>query len=67
MRQKVVLTLYRDEVYNPDTADKGVIEIDFKKNRHGPTGCVRMRWDGKYMRIDDFNAYEQYQESHSYE
>lgn len=62
-----ILTLYRDEVYNPDTADKGVIEIDFKKNRHGPTGCVRMRWDGKYMRIDDFNAYEQHQESHSYE
>lgn len=48
-----IMTLYRDEVYNQDTTDRGVAEIDFKKNRHGPTGCVRVAWKAPFMRFHD--------------
>lgn len=39
-----ILTLYRDEVYNEDTEDRGIAEVDVKKNRHGATGCIRLEW-----------------------
>ena len=38
----VVLFLYRDEVYNPDTQDKGIAEIHVAKHRNGPTGMCRL-------------------------
>lgn len=38
----VVLFLYRDEVYNPQTTDPGVAEVRVAKNRNGPTGTVRL-------------------------
>ncbi|WP_305966895.1 replicative DNA helicase [Marinobacter salsuginis] len=47
-----ILFLYRDEVYNPETPDKGIAEIDISKNRHGPTGLVRCVFTGKFMRFD---------------
>lgn len=56
-----IVTLYRDEVYNEESNQKGVIELDFKKNRHGPTGRISMKWEGQFMRIDDFTAYESVQ------
>ncbi len=49
-----IMTLYRDEVYNEQTQDRGVAEIDFKKNRHGPTGMLRVQWKAPYMRFCDF-------------
>lgn len=58
-----IITLYRDEVYNEESNEKGVIELDFKKNRHGPTGCIKMTWKPQFMRIEDFSAYE-YQQSY---
>ena len=48
-----VLTLYRDEVYNRDTHDKGVMEIIVVKNRHGPTGTIKVAWQADYMRTRD--------------
>lgn len=47
-----ILFLYRDEVYNPETQDKGIAEIDISKNRHGPTGTVRCVFIGKFMRFE---------------
>jgi replicative DNA helicase len=38
----VVMFLYRDEVYNPDSADKGMAEILVTKHRNGPTGMARL-------------------------
>jgi len=48
-----IMTIYRDEVYNRDSPDRGIAEIDFKKNRHGPTGCVRVAWRPQTMRFYD--------------
>lgn len=53
-----IMTLYRDEVYNPETTDRGVAEIDFKKNRHGGNGVIRLAWTGAMMRFADFGKNE---------
>jgi replicative DNA helicase len=41
----VVMFVYRDEVYDPDTDDKGITEVLIRKNKNGPTGSVRLAWD----------------------
>lgn len=48
-----VLLLYRDEVYNPDTPDSGIVEILLDKNRHGPTGFTKAAWVGHCMRFEN--------------
>jgi replicative DNA helicase len=45
--------LYRDEVYDEESHDKGIAELNFEKNRHGPTGRFRLRFDGETMRFLD--------------
>lgn len=47
----VVLFLYRDELYNAKSADKGIAEVIVAKQRNGPTGCVRLAFLGAYMRF----------------
>lgn len=51
-----VLTLYRDEVYDPDSMDKGVAEISIEKARHGYTGVVRASWAGEFLTFGDLEA-----------
>ena len=46
-----VMFLYRDEVYNPDTEDKGIAEVIIGKQRNGPTGVVRVSFEGRYTRF----------------
>jgi replicative DNA helicase len=46
-----IILLYRDEYYNPDTSDRGVIEVNVAKQRNGPTGLIKMRYDKDYQRI----------------
>lgn len=48
-----IMTLYRDEVYNPKTMAQGVMEISVEKNRHGPTGGIKTAWIGESMRVRD--------------
>lgn len=40
----VVMLLYRDEYYNPQTDDKGIIEVNIAKNRNGRTGIIKLMW-----------------------
>ncbi len=47
----VVLFLYRDEVYNPETEQKNIAECIIAKHRQGSTGTVKMVWAGKYTRF----------------
>lgn len=55
-----VLMLYRDEIYNKDTPDKGIAEISVEKNRHGPTGFVRAAWQAETMRFRDLSHHGAY-------
>ena len=50
----VILFIYRDEVYNPDTPDKGTAEIIIGKQRNGPIGTVRLTFLGEYTRFENF-------------
>jgi replicative DNA helicase len=47
----VVLFLYRDEVYNPETPDRGTAEVIVAKHRSGPTGKVRLAWLDHYTKF----------------
>lgn len=48
-----ILMLYRDEVYNRDTADRGIAELLVEKNRHGPTGFIRLKFFAETMQFAD--------------
>lgn len=50
----IVMFLYRDEYYNPETTDKpNICEVIIAKQRSGPTGTVELTWLGKYTRFVD--------------
>jgi replicative DNA helicase len=49
----VVMMIYRDEVYNPDSKDRGIGEIIIGKNRNGETGIIRLSWIGKYTSFEN--------------
>jgi replicative DNA helicase len=49
----VIMFIYRDEVYNPDTPDKGTAEIIIGKQRNGPIGTVRLTFLGEYTRFEN--------------
>lgn len=50
--------IYRDEVYNKETLDRGIAEIIIGKQRAGPTGTVRCRFFGEYTRFDNLDESE---------
>ena len=56
----VIMFIYRDEVYNEETDQKGVAEIIIGKQRNGPIGTARLAFIGKYTRFDNlaFTGYE---------
>lgn len=58
----VLLFLYRDEVYDPDTADKGIAEVIVAKQRSGRTGTVKLAWTGRLMRFDNLATDERFPE-----
>src|ERR687893_588949 len=47
----MVMFLYRDEYYNPDSDDKGIAEVIVGKHRNGPTGKVQLAWMEKYTKF----------------
>ncbi|WP_020205694.1 MULTISPECIES: replicative DNA helicase [Cupriavidus] len=52
----VILFIYRDEVYNPDSQDKGTSEIIIGKQRNGPIGTVRLTFLGQFTKFDNFSG-----------
>ncbi len=49
----LIVFIYRDEVYNPDSVDKGVAEVIIAKQRNGPTGSIRSAFLGQYTRFEN--------------
>ncbi|PJI46446.1 MULTISPECIES: replicative DNA helicase [Pseudomonas] len=49
----VIMFVYRDEVYHPETEFKGVAEIIIGKQRNGPIGTVRVAFLGRYSRFEN--------------
>jgi replicative DNA helicase len=49
----LILFIYRDEVYNPESQDKGVAEIIIGKQRNGPIGKVDLAFLGEYTRFEN--------------
>jgi replicative DNA helicase len=50
----VIVFIYRDEVYNEDSPDKGIAEIIIGKQRNGPIGTVRLTFLGQYTRFENY-------------
>lgn len=56
----VILFIYRDEVYDPETQDKGMAEIIIGKQRNGPIGTVNLTFLGEYTRFESYARTEYY-------
>ena len=52
----LIMFIYRDEVYHEDSNDKGIAEIIIGKQRNGPIGKVRLTFQGRYSRFDDYTG-----------
>jgi len=50
----IIMFIYRDEVYNPDSPDKGTAELIIGKHRNGPTGMVRITFIGESTRFENY-------------
>lgn len=44
-----ILFVYRDEVYNADTTDRGIAEVIIGKQRNGPLSTIKLRWEGEFQ------------------
>jgi len=51
----IVMFIYRDEVYNPETERKGIADIIVAKHRNGPTGNVVLKFEPQTTRFHDLD------------
>jgi replicative DNA helicase len=56
----VIIFIYRDEVYNKESMEKGIAEIIVGKQRNGPVGTRKLTWLDKYTRFEDLTTREQH-------
>lgn len=49
----IILLLYRDELVNPKSQERGIAELNVAKHRGGPTGVIKLKWDAKNTRFAD--------------
>lgn len=47
----LVIMLYRDEYYHPDTVDRGIAEVIITKHRNGPTGTVKLLFKAEFTKF----------------
>ncbi len=48
----LVMMIYRDEYYNPDTPDRGITEVSIVKHRNGPVGTVKLLFNAELTRFE---------------
>lgn len=56
----VIIFIYRDEVYNKESMEKGIAEIIIGKQRNGPVGTRKLTWLDKYTRFEALATREQF-------
>ncbi|MCF0136627.1 MAG: replicative DNA helicase [Lachnospiraceae bacterium] len=56
----VIMFIYRDEYYHPDSEEKGVAEIIISKQRNGPVGTVKLHYAGQYVRFANLEGQPRY-------
>ena len=55
----IVMFLYRDDYYNPDTEKKNIAEVILAKHRAGSTGTVELLWMGNYTKFANIERYRE--------
>ena len=60
----LIMFIYRDEVYNDNSEDKGVDEIIIGKQRNGPIGRVRLAFNGQFSRFDNLAEQREYRDDY---
>ena len=60
----LIVFIYRDEVYNPESAEKGKAEIIIGKHRNGATGTVNLAFQGQWLRFVNFAPGYVYDDAH---
>ncbi len=57
----IVMFLYRDDYYNPDSDKKNIAEVIIAKHRNGSTGTIYLKWFGQYTKFANLERDEIYQ------
>ena len=55
----IVMFLYRDDYYNPDSEKKNIAEVILAKHRAGSTGTVDLLWMGNYTKFANLDKYRE--------
>jgi replicative DNA helicase len=55
----IVMFLYRDDYYNPETEKKNIAEVILAKHRNGSTGTVELVWLGQYTKFANLEKFRQ--------
>ena len=56
----VIMMIYREEVYDPNSTRKGIADIIIAKQRNGPIGDVQLTFVGKYTKFENYTAEASY-------
>jgi len=55
----IVMFLYRDDYYNPETEKKNIAELIIAKHRNGSTGTIELVWLGQYTKFANLEKFRQ--------